>query len=121
MTTTTTASADRAYLAARDLLDATRAPEIFVSAADYAKERADRLISACEVLAFDACADERQEVREATQDLLDHTELLVRRIEAAQEIGGTADDVVALYAPSYEEAARIWLQAMAALVSASMR
>jgi hypothetical protein len=117
---TTTATADRAYLAARGLLGATRAPEIFVSAADYAKERADRLIAACEVLAFDTCADERQEVRDATQDLLDHTELLMRRIEAAQDIGGTVDDVVALYARSYEDAARNWSQAMAALVSASM-
>jgi hypothetical protein len=117
---TTTVTADRAYLAARDLLGATRAPEIFVSAADYAKERADRLVAACEVLAFDKCAEERQELRDATQDLLDHTELMMRRIEAAQEIGGTVDDVVALYAGSYEEAARIWTRTMAALISASM-
>jgi hypothetical protein len=118
---TTTTSADKAYLAARDILGSPRGPEIFRMAAEFARERADRLISACEVLAFDACADERVTVRDRTQDLLDITELVVRRARAAYEIGANSvDDVIAAYATEYDEAVRTWTQAMADLISASL-
>jgi hypothetical protein len=120
-TPATTAAADRAYLAALDILGSARRPEIFRMAAEFSKERADRLISACEVLAFDACADERLTVRDRTQDLLDVTELLIRLCRAANDVGAnTIDDVVAAHATEYEGAVRTWTLAMADLISASL-
>jgi hypothetical protein len=116
----TTTTADQAYLAARDLLGPDRAGLWFRTGAEAAHGQAERLIAASEVLAFDAGMDARVDVRDTTQDLLDITELLVRRIDAAATIYANTDEVVAQYSAEFTEAIQRWRAAMSALL-ASMR
>jgi hypothetical protein len=116
----TTTTADRAYLAARDLLGPEQAGLWFRTGAEAAHQQAVRLIAASEVLAFDAGMDARVDVRDTTQDLLDVAELLARRVDAAATVYASTDEVVAQYSAEFIEAIQRWRAAMSALL-ASMR
>ena len=111
----TIATVDRSYWLARLIggLESRNAP--FRMAAEAAAERANRLLDASAVL-HPGRELEREQLRTATQDLWDVTALLVRRIEAAWEIGGSTETVVESYAAEYETSVKAWQDAVDAVL-----
>jgi Mg2+/Co2+ transporter CorB len=114
---TTTATADRAYLAARSLLGTERAGYPFVAAAEAARERADQIIDASMVLAPETGAEGREQLRVATQDLIDVSDLMARRIEVAGTLLKAPDEIVARYAPEYHATIEAWRDAMDVVIA----
>jgi hypothetical protein len=115
--TTTTATADRAYLAARSLLGIERASQPFMAGAEAARERADLLLEASLVLAPETGADGREQLRKATQDLCDVSNLISRRIDAAGILLKATDELVARYATEYHAAIGAWRDAMDVVIA----
>jgi hypothetical protein len=115
--TNTTVTADHAYLAARNLLGSERAGYPFVAGAEAARERADIILNASLVLAPETGAEGREQLRIATQDLIDVSDLMARRVEAAGTLLKTSDEIVARYAPEYHEAGQAWRDAMDVVIA----
>jgi hypothetical protein len=114
--TNTTVTADRAYLAARCLLGAERAAQPFLAGAEAAREQADALLDASLVLAPETGADDREQLRIATQDLCDVSDLMARRVDATRSLF-KADEIVARYAPEYHAAIEAWRDAMDVVIA----
>jgi hypothetical protein len=112
-----TITADRAYLAARSLLGPERAAQPFLAGAEAARERADQILDASLVLAPDAGADAREQLRIATQDLIDVSDLMARRIDAAGILLKAPDELVARYATEYHAAIESWRDAMDVVIA----
>jgi hypothetical protein len=115
--TTTTVTADRAYLAARSLLGTERAAQPFLAGAEAARERTDQLLDASLVLAPENGADAREQLRIATQDLIDVSDLMARRIDAAGMLLKAPDEIVARYAPEYHATIEAWREAMDVVIA----
>jgi hypothetical protein len=111
----TTHEADRAYFLARLIDGRSGRTAPFRSAADAAEARTARLLDASVALHPDR-GDAREGLRSATQDLLDVTELLVRRIVAAYDIGAGTEQVIARYTAEYERAVKAWQDAVDAVL-----
>jgi hypothetical protein len=103
--------ADRAYFLARLIDRRAGRTTPFRSAADAALARTKLLLDASVALHPER-GDERVRLRSALQDLLDVTELLLRRIEAAYDIGAGTEQVIARYAGEYERAVKAWQDAV---------
>jgi hypothetical protein len=112
----TTHAADRAYFLAR-LIDADGRTAAFHGAAGAVADRSRRLLDASVVLHPER-GTEREQLRTATQDLLDLTALLTRRIDAAYETGAGTEQVVASYATEYEAAVKGWQDAVDVVLGA---
>jgi hypothetical protein len=115
--TNTTVTADRAYLAARDLLGYERASQPFMAGAEAARERTDLLLEASLVLAPETGAEGREQLRIATQDLCDVSNLMARRIDAAGILLKSPDELVARYATEYHAAIEAWQDAMDVVIA----
>jgi Mg2+/Co2+ transporter CorB len=115
--TSTTITADRAYLAARSLLGTERAGHPFVVGAEAARERADQILNASMVLAPETGAEAREQLRIATQDLIDVSDLMAHRVEAAGTLLKAPDEIVARYAAEYHAAIEAWRDAMDVVIA----
>lgn len=111
----TTQAADRAYFLARLIDGRSGRTAPFRSAADAALARTKLLLDASVALHPDR-GDARVGLRSATQDLCDVTELLLRRIEAAYDIGAGTEQVIARYTAEYERAVKAWQDAVDAVL-----
>jgi hypothetical protein len=112
----TTTTADRAYFLAR-LIDVDGRTTPFHGAGGAVADRSRRLLDASVVLHPEREV-EREQLRTATQDLLDLTALLTRRIEAAYETNAGTEQVVAAYATEYEAAVKGWQDAVDVVLGA---
>jgi hypothetical protein len=115
--TSTTITADRAYLAARSLLGTERAAQPFMAGAEAAREQADLILNASLVLAPETGAEAREQLRVATQDLIDVSNLMANRIDAAGILLKSPDELVARYATEYHAVIDAWRAAMDVVIA----
>jgi hypothetical protein len=111
-----TITADHVYLAARYLLAPEREGGPFHLAAESVREQTDEILNASLMFVPETGAEAREQLRIATQDLCDVSDLMANRIDAVSSLF-RADEVVARYATEYHAAIEAWRDAMDVVIA----